>query len=188
MTSLGFGILGFLNYAPMTGYELTKAFGESVDFFWHAQNSQIYLELKSLEIKGYATGEIVAQSTRPNKRVYSITESGREEFLRWLAEPPGMETVQFKNTFLVKLFFGGNLSPAQSAANLKEFKGICESYLQGMETIPGSIQLYGNEVPSGQSCYWGLTADFGYSYIKMCIEWAERSIRKLEELGGESNG
>lgn len=186
--SLGFGILGFLNYEPMTGYEITRVFEESVDFFWHAQNSQIYLELKSLEKKGYVAGETVAQSSRPNKRVYSITESGREALLRWLAEPPGAGTVHFKSPFLIKLFFGGQQSPAQSAANVKKFKEISESYLREMETVPGSIQRYGVTLPPEQSCYWGLTADFGCSYIKMCIEWAERSIKKLEELGGNIHG
>lgn len=39
------GILGFLNYGPCSGYELTKAFHSSVQFFWPAQTSQIYLTL-----------------------------------------------------------------------------------------------------------------------------------------------
>lgn len=42
--SLAFGILGFLNYAPMSGYDLVRAFDSSLQFFWHAQNSHIYLE------------------------------------------------------------------------------------------------------------------------------------------------
>ncbi len=50
--SLGFGILGFLNYAPMSGYDLAKAFESSLQFFWHAQKNYIYLELKKLEQKG----------------------------------------------------------------------------------------------------------------------------------------
>lgn len=31
--SLGFGILGFLNYGPMSGYDLVKAFESSLQFF-----------------------------------------------------------------------------------------------------------------------------------------------------------
>jgi len=168
----------------MTGYELAKAFQASLEFFWHAQSSQIYLELKSLEKKGYISGRMVTQESRPNKRVFTITQEGQEAFLRWLAAPPGEETVQFKSAFLVKLFFGGHLSSAQSIDHLKKFQGICEAYLAGMETIPESIQHYGANKAPGQYCYWELTADFGVSFIQMCIDWARRSIRRLEELGG----
>ncbi len=50
--SLGFGILGFLNYGPMSGYDLVKAFESSLQFFWHAQSSHIYLELKKTGKEG----------------------------------------------------------------------------------------------------------------------------------------
>lgn len=81
--SLGFGILGFLNYGPMSGYDLVKAFESSLQFFWHAQSSHIYLELKKREKKGYICGETVIQSDRPNKRLFSITETGKKAFMYW---------------------------------------------------------------------------------------------------------
>lgn len=65
--SLAFGILGFLNYGSMSGYDLVKAFESSLQFFWHAQNSHIYLELKKMEKKGYICGETVIQSDRPKR-------------------------------------------------------------------------------------------------------------------------
>lgn len=74
--SLAFGILGFLNFGPMSGYDLVKAFESLLQFFWHAQNSHIYLELKKLENKGYICGETVIQSDRPNKKIFSITDAG----------------------------------------------------------------------------------------------------------------
>ncbi len=43
------GLLGLLNYGEMTGYELAKAFNDSLSFFWQAQTSQIYRELNQLE-------------------------------------------------------------------------------------------------------------------------------------------
>lgn len=46
------GILGFLNYGPCSGYELTKAFHSSVQFFWPAQTSQIYLTLGNWRMPG----------------------------------------------------------------------------------------------------------------------------------------
>lgn len=180
--SLEHGILGLLNYGKMSGYDIAKAFDSSLKFFWHAQNSHIYLELKKLEKKGYISGETVIQSDRPNKRLFHITEEGRSFFLEWLAEGNGMESIQFKSTFLMKVFFGGNLAPEQSANMLKEFRQNCISYLEHMSEIPSSINLYGANKEPYQSLYWKMTADFGYSFIKTCIDWAESCIRTLEDL------
>ena len=45
---LKYVLLGFLNYAPQTGYELKQAIDKSTSFFWHAKQSQIYTTLKGL--------------------------------------------------------------------------------------------------------------------------------------------
>lgn len=178
--SLGFGILGFLNYAPMSGYDLVKAFESSLQFFWHAQSSHIYLELKNLEKKGYICGETVIQSERPNKKIFSITETGKKAFMNWLAQDPGADATQFKSAFLMKVFFCGNMPPAQSTAMLKKFKKDCEAYLEKMGTTPESIEKYGSNKETYKTMYWQFTVDFGYCFIKTCIEWADRCIEKLE--------
>lgn len=180
--SLGYGILGFLNYKPMTGYDLAKAFGESLNFFWHAQNSHIYLELKKLEKKGYISGKTVIQSDKPNKRVFSITDSGRTAFLDWLSQGSGTDDTHFKNVFLMKVFFSGNQPVSQSIAMLRQYKENCEAYLQQMRTIPGNIESYGEDMDTYQTLFWQFTADYGYRFIKNCMEWAEQCMERLEDL------
>lgn len=185
--SLAFGILGFLNYGSMSGYDLVKAFESSLQFFWHAQNSHIYLELKKLEKKGYICGEIVIQSGRPNKKIFSITEAGKKEFMHWLAEGVGENATQFKSAFLMKVFFGGNMPPAQSADMLREFKADCEAYLEKMASTPESIKKYGSSKELYQTIYWQFTVDFGYRFIKTCIEWAGQCIKALENIDEQNS-
>lgn len=180
--SLAYGILGFLNYGPMSGYDLAKAFESSLDFFWHAQSSQVYLELKKLEKQGCICGHTVIQKERPNKRVFSITETGRTRFMDWLAEEDGEDATHFKSAFLMKIFFSGNRTPEQSALLLKKFRADCGAYLEKMGSIPESMKKYGSGKEAYQTLYWQFTADFGYSFIKTCIEWAGRCIAALEEL------
>lgn len=180
--SLGFGILGFLNYNSMSGYDLVKAFQSSLAFFWYAQNSHIYLELKKLEKKGFICGETIIQSERPNKTVFSITDTGRKAFLDWLAESEGESAIQFKSVFLMKIFFSGNMAPAQSTAMLRQFQADCEAYLERMRSVPASIETYGSNKDDYQTVYWQFTADFGFCFIKTCIEWAQRCIGKLEVM------
>ncbi|MCM1124641.1 MAG: PadR family transcriptional regulator [Eubacterium sp.] len=180
--SLGFGILGLLNYAPMSGYDIVKAFDSSLQFFWHVQKSHIYLELKKLEKEGHICGEMVIQSDRPNKKIFSITETGKKEFMDWLAKGADENIIQFKNVFLMKIFFGGNMSPAQSIEILKKYKADCEGYLKSMGSAPESIEEYGFDMETYQTMYWQFTVDYGYGFIKNCIEWAGRCIQKLESI------
>ena len=180
--SLLHGVLGFLNYGNMSGYDLAKAFSSSVQFFWNAQNSQIYLVLDKLEKQGFATHELVVQTDKPSKKLYSITDAGRAEFIRWLAAPNESISVEFKSAFLMKVFFAGNRTPTENIAMFRAFINDCRSVLTSMDSIPGSVKQYSQEVPAEAPLYWQFDADFGYSYIKMCIEWAERCIEKLEVM------
>lgn len=180
--SLPHGILGFLTYEKMSGYDLAKAFRASVQFFWNAQNSQIYLTLDKLEKQSYVTHELIVQTDKPNKKLYSITESGKAEFLRWLSDNAADAATDFKSAFLMKIFFSGNRTPDQSITMLKKFVDDCRSYTESMSTIPDSIAQYGREVPAYVSMYWQFAAGFGYRYLHMCMEWAQECIEQLKSL------
>ena len=66
------GILGLLNYGDMTGYEIMTVFRNSLNHFWHAQTSQIYRELQSLEKNGWVKASRVEQESRPDTNILSI--------------------------------------------------------------------------------------------------------------------
>lgn len=84
-----------------------------------------------------------------------------------------------KSAFLMKVFFAGNRTPAENAAMLRAFVDDCRSFLTSMDSIPNSVREHSKDVSPSAPLYWEFTADFGYSYITMCIEWAERCIEKL---------
>src|SRR5437763_12566912 len=92
--SLKYALLGFLNYYPMTGYELKKFFDTSVAHFWNSEQSQIYSAPKQLETEDLVEMHIEVQTDRPHRKVYSITEDGRNELMDWLATPPEPERVR----------------------------------------------------------------------------------------------
>lgn len=180
--SLSHGILGFLNYGKKTGYDLAKVFDSTVGFFWHAQNSHIYLELNNLEKKGFVTCEYVTQTGHPNKKLYSITEKGRKELLRWLAEENPDFTKDMKVPFLVKLFFSASLPPEKSKEMLQKFIKDCENYLDSMKDVPNAIKKYQDDAMSYDAMYWQFTADFGYQYVQMCIKWAKECMERLGNI------
>ncbi len=71
--SLDYAILSFLNFAPMSGYDLKKLFDDSINHFWSATQSHIYRALGQMETRGWITHETIDQERHPNKKVYSIT-------------------------------------------------------------------------------------------------------------------
>jgi PadR family transcriptional regulator AphA len=76
-------ILGLLALSPSNGYELTRRFDDSLAHAWHASHSQIYPELARLEQAGMI--EVVGEGAR-GSRTFAVTEAGRAEVRRWMAE------------------------------------------------------------------------------------------------------
>jgi DNA-binding PadR family transcriptional regulator len=86
-TILGYALLSLLARGTKSGYDLAAGLKEPVGFFWHAHHSQIYPELARLEAAGLVTHTVVEQSDRPDKKVYSLTESGSATLTNWLESP-----------------------------------------------------------------------------------------------------
>ena len=82
MGTLKYAILGLLNRKNMTGYDLSKEFETTLFEFWNAKHSQIYPELKSLSENGLVRYEVEITGNVLEKKVYSITEKGREDFYK----------------------------------------------------------------------------------------------------------
>ena len=71
--SLDYAILGFLNYRPLSGYDLKKMFDTSVQHFWTADQSQIYRILARLAKQKWVQVEVIEQTSRPDRKIYHIT-------------------------------------------------------------------------------------------------------------------
>jgi DNA-binding PadR family transcriptional regulator len=70
-----------------SGYELARRFDRSIGYFWAATHQQIYRTLRVMEDDGWVHATKVAQHGRPDKKVYTVSETGRAELARWIAEP-----------------------------------------------------------------------------------------------------
>lgn len=173
------GILGLLNYREMTGYEIMGTFRDSLNYFWDAKTSQIYRELQGLEQKGWVDKTVVPQTGKPDKNVYAITEAGREELLRWLADDD--VGLRIKTPILMKVFFLGERSREENIRYFESVKRNCEQLLKGLEAVPQHIDTYGDIIGQrDKAFYWQMTLEYGRRIAQMQIEWAQDCIRRLE--------
>lgn len=99
--ALEHALLVSLTERVSSGYELARRFDKSIGFFWNATHQQIYRVLKRMEEKGWVTAEAIAQDGRPDKKVYTVSDAGRAELTRWIAEP--MDIAPMRNELGVKL-------------------------------------------------------------------------------------
>lgn len=181
--SLKHGLLGILKYKEMTGYELNKTFEDSLSFFWHAKASQIYRELNAMESSGWLQSRQIIQNDKPNKRIYTLTDAGNEELLRWMHDPTEdiEAAINPKSAFLMRIFFANELSAAQSLKMIRDFKQECVDYSQKMQAAYRAIAYYGGIYGDENAKYWKLTVLFGEEYLKATLRWADQAIKILEE-------
>lgn len=86
--TIGYVVLSRLAQADHTGYDLALFMGPPRNFIWEANHSQIYPLLALLTELDYVRFTEVAQSGRPNKKVYSITEAGKLALKDWARDSP----------------------------------------------------------------------------------------------------
>lgn len=178
--SLGYAILGFLNYRPYTGYDLKKIFDTSIHYFWPADQSQIYRTLARLTENGWAEMEKIPQEDRPDRKVYHITESGRAELRRWISGPPPPS--ESRSAPLIQVFFSGQLSDEEVLAKFESYAALMRAILSQYEQVPGQIEPFQEEIPSPREhFFWLLTLENGLANMRASLAWAESVIERVKK-------
>jgi DNA-binding PadR family transcriptional regulator len=80
-------LLVSLSERAASGADLTRRFDKSIGFFWTATHQQIYRVLGRMEKDGWVVSKVVPHLDRPATKVYDVTDAGRDELRRWIAEP-----------------------------------------------------------------------------------------------------
>jgi len=180
--SLKYAVLGFLNYGPHTGYDLKKHFDNSIRFFWHAELSQIYPTLRELAQQGLVDSDTVPQEGKPDKKVYWITDAGREALTSWLKTPLA-GSPPIKDAVLLKIFFSGSLDKELLISDLHHqlalHRGQLVHYQQ--ETTAYIANITAETGLTRDAILWELTRRCGEEYEISYIHWLEKAIKTIEQ-------
>jgi DNA-binding PadR family transcriptional regulator len=171
-------MLGLLWIRPMSGYDIKQTFERAVASYWNAGTSQIYTTLKSLHKAGLIEVEVIVQTSRPNRKVYRLTEQGRDELARWRQENvPERFT---KDEFLAKLFFCGQTDDEIALLHLRQHRESLRKQLQYMEYMR---QEYGARQAKRPRLleYQLLVREYKEAELTASLEVTERAIARLEE-------
>jgi len=155
-------LLGFLHDGPMSGWDLVARAEERIGEFWSLTQSQVYRELARMaEDDLVEAGEPGSRA----RRVYELTDEGRDVFAEWVGQTPGSETIRFP--LLLTLAFGRHVPPDRLASFLIRHRIIHADRLAAYEKQrAGMPPEYADVDP-----YAVATLEFGIAYERAVLEW-----------------
>ncbi len=174
-------ILGFLQYGPMSGYDLKKNFDQSVAHFWSATQSHIYKALEELESNGLVSSQLIQQEGKPNRKQYQLTDAGRAELRRWLATPQPMAGP--RSAWLIQIFFAHHLSNEEIANLFEKRIETLRTRLSQLQRAQKSIDENSGKVGQKRAqALWQLTLDYGIDNYTNEIAWLEKTLPAVRNL------
>lgn len=113
-----YAILGILNLAPSTGYDIKRYSDKVLAGFWNENFGHIYPTLKKLLENEMI--EVIPGESNDNKIRYDITEKGKRELNDWLLEES--EQQPMRSEFMLKLLFSSSQPTDHVIRMLREYK------------------------------------------------------------------
>lgn len=178
--SLRYAVLTLLDIEPGSGYDLKRRFERSVSHFWSASHQQMYRELHRLHEEGLLDCTEQPQAGKPDKKIYSLTDLGRQVLRDWVRQPAPPQKI--REPFLIQLFAGHHLSREQAREavqrQLDQHRALLDSYLEQNEKVLDSD-------PALQQRFWlaHQTLLLGIEAEKTWLEWGEKLLQELETRG-----
>jgi PadR family transcriptional regulator, regulatory protein AphA len=137
LTGTSYALLAVLaEFGEMTSYDIKGAMESSIQNFWPVPHTTAYEEPARLAAAGYLSARQEEGGRR--RRVYSVTESGREALEKWAAEPE-VSPPQLREEAILKVFAGADPEAMRESrtawhrTKLEELRG----YLQMVRAVEG---------------------------------------------------
>jgi DNA-binding PadR family transcriptional regulator len=167
--------LGLLSLEEACGYDLKKRFEALFRHFFSAGYGSIYPALAELADDGLVTCRAVAQDGKPERKVYSITARGREQFLDALRHTQPQH--KLRSEFLAMIYFAELMDAGRLDALLDDRL----RQLREAEAHIADIQRgWGDHVPIGAR----FVAGFGAELARVAAEYIETHRYLLAGSGG----
>jgi DNA-binding PadR family transcriptional regulator len=169
LSATSYVVLGMIALrGPSTPYELKRAVGHSVGYFWHFPHAQLYSEPDRLAALGLL--ELAVEDRGRRRKTYSLTDAGRRALRAWLASPTD-EHFQMRDIAELKLFFNEAGDPEnvtalardqikQHEARIAVYESMVERFGADPAAQPRMITLeLGLEMEHAALRFWTALAD-----------------------------
>lgn len=176
--ALAHTILVLLAAEPRSGYDVSKCFDESVSCYWKASQQQVYRELTKMEQQGWVCFETIPQEGKPDKKIYQVTDRGKQELMEWFAEPT--EPTPIREELLVRVL-AGSLIPRHLL--IKELQRRRQFHLEQVTLYKEKEALYQSDPnPPVSDQFRYLTLRRGIRYETAWIDWCDEVLEFLKQM------
>jgi PadR family transcriptional regulator AphA len=174
-------VLGLLTKQPMSGYDI-KRFLKSLSWLIDVPSlGSLYPSLHALLKDGFVTMEVAASQDRPPRKIYSITEAGREALQKWLDQPSESDASLKK--FIMRLALAGQLSRVGLLAHLEQRRARVTAQKMALEQ---AIEVESKNADLEER----LMLDYGLSLAVAELAWLNSTLARLSQpsLSAEAAG
>lgn len=165
--------LGALVFGDATGYEINKMFEDGpFSHFLDASYGSIYPALTRLTEEGFVTCTAEPQEKRPDKKVYSLTEKGREQLSNALGRQIAPD--KFRSEFLFTVLFAHLLPRSRVRA-------LVDQRLAAMKEKAEQLAEPQEDDTPGMD----FARQYGHAVFTASIDFLERNRHLIEEIATE---
>ncbi len=165
-------ILGLLTKQPMSGYDI-KRFLKSLSWLIDSPSfGSIYPTLRALREDGLVTVEVVPRQGKPRRKIYTITEAGRQALREWVDRPVALDASL--KTFVMRLILATNLSHTGLIAHLQQRRSQVAAHRATLKRIAEALD---GTRDSGQR----LTFGYGLTLATAELDWLDSTLEQLSQ-------
>lgn len=176
-------ILGLLLLSSRTIYQLHDRIDKGLNMMYSSSMGSIQAAVKKLFHCGYIQYEEAVENGK-YKKIYSITDSGKQKFIEWVSTPIGIQSI--KNPELAKLYFMGFSVRENRETRLQEYLSHLEKQYAVLNAICKEAENI--SVPDEYKDilrYQLAAAQYGKDFMKFNLEWYQKLLDEIRNENEE---
>jgi DNA-binding PadR family transcriptional regulator len=134
--------------------------------------------LRDLIAERLVTKSVEREAGKPDRHVYSLTARGRQELRCWLRAPfaPKIQ----RDEFLLKLFFGEEITPQANIAHVEQFRELQRGLVQKYAAVEKEIAR--EYADNSNLPYWLMTVRYGAHVSRALLQWCDKTLAELNRM------
>lgn len=165
-------ILGLLTGQPMSGYDIKQVLKRLGWLVGEPSFGSLYPALHALQRDGLVTMEVESRQSKPSRKIYRITELGRQTLQEWANRPAGSNASM--KAFVMRLILSDNLSQVGLIAQLYQRRAQIVAHRAALEKNPRPEDDRAN---SGQR----LALEYGLAVANAELAWLDSTLDRLSQ-------
>jgi DNA-binding PadR family transcriptional regulator len=132
---------------------------------------KIYPTLHALLKDELVTVRVIRHQDRPSRKIYDISEKGRQLLSRWLDEPVSPNASL--KTFIMRLILIQDLSQKGVVDQLRQRRAEIVAHRDALKEMSGGSQQAG--------VGWQMALDYGLTLTDTELDWLDRALDQTVE-------